>query len=181
MLPILTIFLGYTEEVWTESFGGEQISYLISRSCGGGKGRSEIPIGALPSGFLCANLGASRWQLLHSPLRGAEVKMRISCLLTLTLLSVSIAGTLALIEAPIERIDLPSGASNKRYLSDPMAHASVLYAGLLQIGGQNYRLILVRRGALLVELATSRLHHLERIQPSSSASVSISFHSVLTI
>lgn len=87
--------------------------------------------------------------------------MRHVHLLALFVLIASIGFSLALFEAPIERINLPEGVSYKRYLSDPLARNSVLYAGLLQIGGQNYRLILVRLHFNALELTTARLKEVE--------------------
>ena len=72
--------------------------------------------------------------------------MRLSHVLLLAVLALSACSSLAFIRTTMERLDVsPEEArNNRRYLSDPMGFSLSLYAGLLNIGGQNYRLILVR-------------------------------------
>lgn len=71
--------------------------------------------------------------------------MRSSHLLVLALLAMSVVSSLAFIRTPLDRMNVIDRKSPiRRYLSDPMGRTVSLYTGLLNIGGQNYRVILVR-------------------------------------
>lgn len=105
----------------------------------------------------------------QSPLQSPSVKMRSTHLFVLALLAVSIGSSLAIVRMPLARSDVPVANAGKyrRYLSDPMGFAVSLYSGLLNIGGQNYRLILVR--SPVVHLEGHAYSLLCRLDPFCSA------------
>lgn len=72
--------------------------------------------------------------------------MRSSHLLVLAVLALSAVSSLSLIHAPIERVNVmeKNSPTARRYYSDPMNRLTALYTGLINIGGENYRVILVR-------------------------------------
>lgn len=71
--------------------------------------------------------------------------MRSSHLLVLAVLALSVVSSLAFIRAPIERVNVQERSNPlRRYYSDPMNRLVALYTGLINIGGSNYRVILVR-------------------------------------
>lgn len=71
--------------------------------------------------------------------------MRSSHVLVLAVLAMSVVASLGFIHAPIERRDVVDRSSpTRRYYSDPMGRLVSLYTGLLNIGGENFRVILVR-------------------------------------
>lgn len=89
--------------------------------------------------------------------------MRPSRLLVFALVVVCVHYSTCFIEAPVERISVPETASTRRYWSDPVGRASALYTSLLQVGGQNYRLILVRARCIHAESLTWRFNYVAKI------------------
>lgn len=71
--------------------------------------------------------------------------MRANLFVALLALAFTASAVAGYVRAPLapSHVQAP-GSSNKRYISDPLAFETVVYTSTLNIGGQEYRLVLVR-------------------------------------